>query len=258
MSKSSIHIEPVKSSSEVHNTRKVELDYVRKDLSDLNESFVICTIQERLSFVEENCKSKTGRSMQAKATPIREGVLLVDNHHTIEDLKRLGFRLEKEFGIKTIQAYLHKDEGHYDSDTNTWKPNLHAHLVFDWTDHTTGKSIKLKRQDMSEIQTVVAEELGLERGVSSDVKHLNAISFKIKKEEERLKLIHGISDLKKESKDLKGITDLTRYNLEHLGNKIEKMRLESIDLEKNIKIKKEELEELTKKVEQKRSFGFGR
>ena len=81
--------------------------------------------------------------MQAKATPIREAVLLIKENHSVADLKNLGDQLQERFGIKTIQAYCHKDEGHYDKKTNEWKPNLHGHMVFDWTDHNTGKSIKL-------------------------------------------------------------------------------------------------------------------
>ena len=41
----------------------------------------------------------------------------------VDDLKKLAEELEKKFKIKTIQAYTHKDEGHYDEEKN-WKPNL--------------------------------------------------------------------------------------------------------------------------------------
>ena len=33
-----------------------------------------------------------------------------------------------------------------------WKPNLHAHIVFDWYDHSTGKSIKTTSLDAIEMQ----------------------------------------------------------------------------------------------------------
>ena len=49
-----------------------------------------------------------------------------------------------------------------------WKPNLHAHIVFDWYDHSTGKSIKTTSLDAIEMQTICAEVLGMERGVSSE------------------------------------------------------------------------------------------
>ena len=44
-------------------------------------------------------------------------------------------------------------------------------VVFDWT-QPNGKSVRLSRDDMAELQTIASETLGMERGVSSDRKHL--------------------------------------------------------------------------------------
>jgi chromosome segregation ATPase len=131
---------------------------------------------------ERLTKEKTGRTMQAKATPIREGVLLIEAHHELSDLEKLSERLASIFGVKTLQIYLHRDEGHYD-EKRAWKPNLHAHMVFLWQDEQTGKSIKLNKQDMSEFQTVVAQSLGMQRGQSSDKTHLTALQFKNQEEQ---------------------------------------------------------------------------
>jgi hypothetical protein len=191
MGKSSIHIVPVKAGSEKHNQREKELSYVRSDLSHLNSWFIVKSIADAKQFAEKNGKEKTGRTMQAKATPIREGVLLIGQHHTEDDLKKLAVRIEEKFGIKTIQGYCHKDEGHYDKIFEEWKPNYHAHMVFDWTDHATGKSIKMSRDDMAKLQTVVAQELNLERGISSSKTHLNAIQYKSEQEQKDLQMVHG-------------------------------------------------------------------
>ena len=133
-------------------------------------------------------KEKTGRAMQAKATPIREGVIVIKQDTTIEQLRGLADAIEQRWGIKTLQIYTHMDEGHTDSE-GAWKPNLHAHIVFDWVDHETGKSIKLSRQDMAEMQTMVADCLDMERGESSDLKHLGAIQYKTQAEEQRLRTL---------------------------------------------------------------------
>lgn len=133
-------------------------------------------------------KEKTGRAMQAKATPIREGVIVIKQDTTIEQLRGLADAIEQRWGIKTLQIYTHMDEGHTDSE-GSWKPNLHAHIVFDWVNHTTGKSIKLSRQDMAEMQTMVADCLQMERGESSDLKHLGAIQYKTQAEEQRLRTL---------------------------------------------------------------------
>ena len=239
MGKSSIHIVPVKAGSEKHNQREKELSYVRSDLSHLNSSFVLKSIAEAKQFAEKNGKEKTGRAMQAKATPIREGVLLIGQHHTADDLKKLAVRIEEQFGIKTIQGYCHKDEGHYDKISGEWKPNFHAHMVFDWTDHATGKSIKMSRDDMAELQTVVAQELNLERGVSSSKEHLNAIQYKSQQEEKDLKMVHGFKEglseaktvlqqaetIKKEIEPLKTTKNSLVFDVTTLTAEKEKMRM---------------------------------
>lgn len=56
---------------------------------------------------------------------------------------------------------------------------------FDWTDGHTGKTAKLNKHDMAEIQTITAECLNMERGVSSDRKHLSAMQYKNQIETEK-------------------------------------------------------------------------
>lgn len=190
MSKTSIHIEPCKiGSSEQHNQRLKHLDYVRPDLSHQNERWVgVADLPAHLDNLKTLVKDKTGRSMQAKATPIREGVIVIKQDTTIAQLRGLADAIEQRWGIKTLQIYTHKDEGHTDSD-GSWKPNLHAHIVFDWVNHDTGKSIKLSKQDMAEMQTMVADCLEMVRGESSDIKHLGAIQYKMQAEEQRLRTL---------------------------------------------------------------------
>lgn len=190
MSKTSIHIEPCKiGSSEQHNQRLKHLDYVRPALSHQNERWVgVADLPAHLDNLKTLVKDKTGRSMQAKATPIREGVIVIKQDTTIAQLRGLADAIEQRWGIKTLQIYTHKDEGHTDSD-GSWKPNLHAHVVFDWVNHDTGKSIKLSKQDMEEMQTMVADCLEMVRGESSDIKHLGAIQYKTQAEEQRLRTL---------------------------------------------------------------------
>ncbi len=37
-----------------------------------------------------------------------------------------------------------------------FKPNYHAHIVFDWMNHNTGKSRKLNDNDMIEMQSLAS------------------------------------------------------------------------------------------------------
>lgn len=181
----SINVQPVKGGSEEHNKRKKQLDYVRKDLSHLNQYWESDTQANRLANIKALYQSKTGQKMQAKATPIREGVVVIQDSTTMADLHRLANAYRDRLGIEVFQIAIHRDEGYQNS--KEWKPNLHAHLVFDWTDHNTGKSVKLNRQKMAEMQTITAEVLGMERGKSSEKKHLTAQQYKAAAEAERAK-----------------------------------------------------------------------
>ena len=239
MATTSIHIEPCKGGSERHNLRESELDYVRKDLSHLNESLVTQSISECLADIKTRYEKTVGQKMQSKATPIREGVVVIEQSTTMAQLKKFADELEDRYGIKTLQIHTHKDEGHKNS--AEWKPNLHAHMVFNWTAED-GRSLKLGKQDMIDIQTLLADSLGMQRGVSSDVKHLNAIQFKIEKETERLNqllqdkqkeidllqpkplgavmgfLTSPLSQQATENKQLKSELEATREHIEHIQN----------------------------------------
>lgn len=188
MAQTSIHFQAVKGGSEEHNKRTKKLDYVHHELSSQNDYWQSDTQEARLAFVTQNAKAKTGRKMQAKATPIREAVVVIEDTTTMDDLKKLAKRFNDRFGIDVFQIAIHKDEG-YKKSKDGIKLNLHAHLVADWTDHESGKSLKLNRNDMAEMQTICAEVLGMERGKSSEKQHLSAIQYKIAVEEQRAEAI---------------------------------------------------------------------
>lgn len=190
MAQTSIHFQAVKGGSEEHNKRTKKLDYVHHELSSQNDYWQSDTQETRLAFVTQNAKAKTGRKMQAKATPIREAVVVIEDTTTMDDLKKLAKRFNDRFGIDVFQIAIHKDEG-YKKSKDGIKLNLHAHLVADWTDHESGKSLKLNRNDMAEMQTICAEVLGMERGKSSEKQHLSAIQYKIAAEEQRAEAIES-------------------------------------------------------------------
>ena len=58
-------------------------------------------------------KEKTGRKMQAKAEPLREGVVVIKEDTTMEELQELGKRFQERFGVTPVQIAIHKDEGHW-------------------------------------------------------------------------------------------------------------------------------------------------
>lgn len=203
---------------------------MKADLTHRNESWEIDTIANRMAAIKAAYKKSTGQNMQRKATPIREGVVVINPNTTMADLKELSKAMEELWGIKTIQIHIHRDEGH--SDHGKWKPNLHAHMVFDWT-QSNGKSIKLNRKNMSEMQSLCADTLRMERGVSSDKKHLSAVQYKVETKSKELE------NLEKEYVDLSEDWEKKCDHWEHLRNNLSRevaiLETESSDLKDEIK-----------------------
>lgn len=166
MPKSFIKFKPITGNSEKHNTREIKPKYLIPGSAE-NLSYADMTLKEKKEVLQKLVKEKTGRKMQAKATPIREAVILLkDDNNEVNRLKlfELSDRLEERFGICAFQWHIHNDEGHIDQKGKA-KYNYHAHIVFDWTNKETGKSFKLDKKDMSEIQSITAEVLEMERGI---------------------------------------------------------------------------------------------
>ena len=117
---------------------------------------------------------------------------------------------------------IHKDEGHWKSEEKLkqhWTPNLHAHMVFDWTD-TKGKSLRLDRKQMSLIQDIVAETLDMERGQRATVtgrKHLNPLEYKLKVMWEEVK------GMKKKKEELEYQLEETQSEKEILKKDLQKL-----------------------------------
>ena len=187
--KTSINFKAAKSDSEIHNFRKKSFDYIRKDLTHKNEYWMEQKIADQIQKIESYCKEKSGRKLQKNAMPIREAVVVIKENTTMQDLQNLSKRLEEELKIRIFQIAIHKDEGHYDKDTKEWKPNYHAHLVADWQDLQTGKTLKHQSFHYSKMQDFAAECLEMERGISGSLARLEAVEFKIKKKEEDLKIL---------------------------------------------------------------------
>lgn len=199
---SSINFQAVGITSEAHNQRrqKDSQNLLHKDRSFLNRmDWGDMTIRDRENMVRERHKKMTGKKMRKDATPIREGVLNITPGTRISDLKKLTERLEKEKGIKAFQWYIHRDEGRVAKEVDVkmgdakevgeFICNEHAHIIFDWTDDNTGKMLRLNKQDMRDIQDITAEELGMKRGKSSDLRHLNVVDYKIQEKEKQLQVI---------------------------------------------------------------------
>ena len=220
IAKSSDHVKPCNiEQSERHNRRDEEYIaslnprtlYVRTELSHHNESYVVpdlkgVTLQQHYDAIKAMVKQKTGRAMQEKkvtvigkngkpkerngSSPIRESVVNIKPDTTMSDLQKYTQKVQERWGVRAIQIHIHKDEGHYTNpdDPSTWHPNLHAHIIWDWMSHDTGKSYKLGKKDMEELQDLAAETLEMERGKrksETNAEHLERNDFILQKQKEQ-------------------------------------------------------------------------
>lgn len=107
---------------------------------------------------------KTGKEYKCAGwSPIREMCPPIKENTKIEDFDYLK-KWAKKYGIEIIRIDLHKDEGYHDEVTGEYKMNYHAHVVASFLDWNTGKTVKPNSQAMSEMQTILAMALDMERG----------------------------------------------------------------------------------------------
>lgn len=133
---------------------------------------------------------------------------------------------------------MHKDEGHWlggKPDTEDkksfqvgekwFKPNYHAHIVFDWMNHDTGKSRKLNDADMIEMQSLASDILLMERGQSKTVtgkEHLERNDFIIEKQKAELQRIDTVMRNKEH------LVNLTEQELKQVKSEIRTDKLKSV------------------------------
>ena len=157
---------------------------------------------------------QTDRTLTRIVSPPLEGVLLIRPDTTLADVCKFGDECQRRWGITPLQIFLHKDEGHWLSGQpeagdresfqvgEKWfKPNYHAHIVFDWMNHDTGKSRKLNDEDITEMQSLASDILLMERGQSKAVtskEHLERNDFIIEKQKAELQRMDAAKRHKEE------------------------------------------------------------
>ena len=262
--KTSIHVCAAKYGAEKHNRREKEMEHVHPEYSHLNKSWEasdfksvadeIRKAKERYSqkhfcrkaVIDENGNKVWGidtskpKKMPKNSEPIREGVAVITETTSMEQMQQLAQQIEQRWGIKTIGIWAHLDEGHEhlvtDKDHQQGKYldtpegntiflwNHHAHYLFDWTNHETGQCINLNRHDMSELQDMLANTFKMERGKKSDKKWRDAHTFKAEQEQLQAKEAAEYVERKKaESNALKKAIDDGNKKLAKLQESIDEL-----------------------------------
>ena len=168
MTISSIHFQKAEVEfAKKHNfrTEKKEPEYLldtqyRKtneylDLHDPKELY-----QEQMELRKQNhCR---GYAPQIKDV-YWEAVVNLDEKHNLTDVKKVADFIQQKYHIQTCSIALHHDEGYKDKD-GTVKYNHHAHICFLTMDNGISTMRKIRSKELRQMQTDVAQLLGLERG----------------------------------------------------------------------------------------------
>lgn len=171
MATSSIHIEAGGGGYFDHNSRERETANAIFDDEpnfcsvDKKEAFEV--YRSELKIRSDAYTDRTGQKLQKNAVTHLSAIVNFNKEHTPEDMKRVCDLLERKFDTKIIQYAMHRDEGHIKED-GTPDKNYHAHIEFMGL-NSKGESIRrqLTRATLSELQSEVAKELGMERGRST-------------------------------------------------------------------------------------------
>ena len=237
----------------------------------------------------------TGQKLQKNTATILSAVVNLEQHHTLQDLQPILQKLEQDLDTKIISASIHRDEGtlvHKNSgksyysgvdfalnrqdnklywiDPNTKeflepiemeqyevKKNYHCHIEMMGID-SQGKAIKrnrLNRHYLSNLQTFVANTLGMERGKKlSRNKHKDPNEFKkegvIKREaqaEKEKETLAKVKDLKEENKRLREELKQAHAKREHYAELEQFVK----DLKEQVKAKELTIEQLKEQMQAK-------
>lgn len=204
---------------------------------------------------KERRNPKTGRTQKiAGWSPLREMVAVIKEDTKVQDFDYFKRWAESQ-GLQVVRIDIHKDEGHTDADSK-FVGNFHAHVILDFLDKKTADTVKLGKEKMRELQTVLAISLGMERGEKmedTDRVHMHHDEFrKMMREIDAMNV--KLSELQAEEKKaqirVKGLTSMVA-NLEKKQKELLK-DIEHLQFDQNAMVAiNENLDELNKVNEKK-------
>ena len=228
--KSCFHVDPMKEFAYWHDFRQgFQASNVQAEMSRDNE--YSCTFAEARALAKKMkdeadaaYRARTGRRPSYNAESIYwEATVNLRDFHTREDVEKVVKILEKRLGYRTVFWTRHRDEGHEATEDEIEElrksgkidPHSLEHKIFINNDHVHIAMLSLDEQGnsmhrrnfgkpslISQIQTEIAQALGMERGISKKITkraHLTPRQFRqAVKLQEPLKV-----QLKDAKKDLK-------------------------------------------------------
>ncbi|EAI4071356.1 mobilization protein [Campylobacter jejuni] len=175
-----------------HNDRDLPPNYlIGGDCEcDRNHKEALTLKNEIIKNAIEKYTEHTGQRFQAKSY---EWSLVVNikPDTSMNDLQELSKHFQEKYGFQCYQIAIHRDEGHF-NEQGEKLINHHAHMEFITLDKETGKNNfrreKITPKVLREIQTEIAEILGMERGKDkriSGAKRIEPRAYAVLKEKEK-------------------------------------------------------------------------
>ena len=170
MAKASINFQKTKSNSVQETTRQFEAKYLLpKQHRKKNEYWSIGKTDEEIFYTELAKAKRRGGRIPKLENSLWEAVLNLNEGHTLKDVKKVAEHIEKKFNIICTRIAIHRDEGKVfigKDGSEVVKYNYHAHINF--VTYKDGKQnwrrALIRKKDLSQLQTEIAQILGMERG----------------------------------------------------------------------------------------------
>ena len=275
--KSCFHIDPMKEFAYWHDFRQgFQASNVQGELTKNNEyscTFAEARAKARRMKDEADAayRARTGRRPSYNSESIYwEATVNLRGFHTREDIEKVVKILEKRLGYRTVFWTRHRDEGHIatddemdelglsSTDQRPFIENDHFHIAMFSLDEN-GNSLHRRNFGkpglISQIQSEIAQVLGMERGISKKITkrtHLTPRQYRqamslheplqVKLGEVKKDLAEAKKQIKELERQLKEANKQARTELQQQGGK----REDYAKLEEENKKLKDELAELKK------------
>ncbi|MGJ0149999.1 hypothetical protein ACP0SF_08505 [Campylobacter lari] len=176
-----------------HNDRDLPPNYLIGGEVECNRNHqeALALKNQMIKNAIEKYNEKTGQKFQAKSYEW-SAVVNIKENTSMNDLENLSKHFQEKYGFQCYQIAIHRDEGHI-NEQGEKVINHHAHMEFITLDRETGKNNYRRElitpKVLRQIQTEVAEILGMERGEDKRISKRERIEprkyAKIKEEQKK-------------------------------------------------------------------------
>ncbi len=230
------HFKPTNNIQEQHNDRTLSPSYlIPQEFRGQNE--VNCHSKQAMilknQIIENAHETYLMTFKQKSQAKSYQWSLVVNTKETttMSDLEKLAEHFEIKYGFQCYQIAIHRDEGYMD-ENNQPHINHHAHMEFITLNKENGKNMwgQINKVKLRQIQTEIAQILGMERGTDKRVSGTKRIEphkyaqMKNKERKERLKDAKLIDELTSSMSELNTHATTLKQELETKAKEISTLK----------------------------------